>query len=72
MGRKKRAHFGLKGGKRQWCGPCAKRHGGVYLSKQPMCEGCQDRHASYGLPNTTKRKWCASCAKDACMVVKHS
>ena len=41
-GRKKYASYGLKGGKRQWCGPCAKRHGSVLLVKHKMCEGWSD------------------------------
>ena len=37
---KKSAHYGLQGNtKRRWCGPCAKRHGGVvYLGTRKMCE----------------------------------
>ena len=37
VGRKKYVHFGPKGGKRQWCATCAKRYGGVQLTKQKMC-----------------------------------
>jgi len=43
--RKKRAHYGPKGGKRQWCGTCAKTHGGVRLGKGQMCEFCPEKHA---------------------------
>ena len=40
----KHASFGLKGSgskKRQWCGTCAKEHGGVYLGKRKMCDDCK-------------------------------
>eukprot|EP01045_Picozoa_sp_COSAG04_P017993 COSAG04_NODE_1632_length_6108_cov_12.275087_4_plen_213_part_00 len=64
MRRKKRANYGLPDTtQRKWCGTCAKRHGGVLLGKQKMCEDCKGKHANYGLPDTTQRKWCFTCAK---------
>eukprot|EP01045_Picozoa_sp_COSAG04_P019826 COSAG04_NODE_1964_length_5118_cov_53.889221_10_plen_102_part_00 len=59
----KNAHFGLKGGKKQWCSGCAKRHGGVRLGKRQMCEDCKGKHANYGLApcDTTllyREAWC--------------
>ena len=54
-GWKKYAYFGPKGGKRQWCGTCAKTHGGVYLGQQKMCVGCKEKWASYG-PKGGKRQ----------------
>ena len=59
----KNAHFGLKGGKKQWCSGCAKRHDGVRLGKRRMCEDCKGKHANYGLPDTTQRRWCGPCAE---------
>ena len=53
VGKRKQAFFGTKGsGKPQWCGPCAKKHGGVYLGKRQMCEDCHDKWANFGPPNT--------------------
>ena len=54
------ASCGEEGGtKRQWCGPCAKRHGGVLLGKQKMCEDCGGKWANYGEEGGTERRWCA-------------
>ena len=63
MRRKKRAHYGPKGGKRQWCGTCAKTHGGVYLGQQKMCVDCKEKRANYGEEGTTERRWCGPCAE---------
>ena len=64
MGAKKWAEYGLKDSrKRQWCGDCAKTHGGVYLSQRQMCEDCHDKHAHYGKVGSTKRQWCGECAQ---------
>eukprot|EP01045_Picozoa_sp_COSAG04_P030902 COSAG04_NODE_5528_length_1581_cov_35.309042_3_plen_90_part_00 len=61
-GKKKAAHYGLEGGKREWCGPCAERHGGVYLTKHKMCEDCGGKRAHYGRKGG-KQQWCGTCAK---------
>ena len=62
--KKKHASYGLKSlRKKEWCGPCAKRHGGIYLGKRKMCEDCHKKSAHYGLQGNTKRRWCGPCAK---------
>ena len=64
--KKKRANYGVQGSrKKEWCGTCAKEHGGVLLGTPQMCEDCRNTRASYGLPNTPGRKykWCGTCAK---------
>eukprot|EP01045_Picozoa_sp_COSAG04_P014077 COSAG04_NODE_1035_length_8610_cov_7.441194_8_plen_193_part_00 len=63
-GRQKRANYGPKGGKRQWCGPCAeKQEGETELIGANMCEDCRKKRAHYGLTDTGKPRWCAGCAE---------
>ena len=54
--KKKQATYGVQGSRKmQWCGTCAKEHGGVYAAKWPMCEDCHDKWANFGPPNTKER-----------------
>ena len=49
------ANYGLQGGKKQWCGSCAKTHGGVLLTTHKMCEDCNEKRANYGEEGGTER-----------------
>jgi hypothetical protein len=53
--------YGLPGGKRIWCGPCAKTRGGVSLSGV-RCQDC-GKQANFGLEGDKKARWCSTCAK---------
>ena len=68
-GKKKVAHYGLEGGKKEWCGPCAERHGGVRMGKRTGgARGKRQREmwAHYGLQNTTKRSHAFSLPDQGC------
>ena len=52
--------------RRRWCSGCAKRHTGAKDFKnerRKMCEDCQLKNPSFGLPAEGKRRWCSGCAK---------
>ena len=64
MGEKKRAHYGKAGSRTcQWCVTCAEARGGVYLTKQKMCQFCPEKRANFGEEGSTKRQWCGICAQ---------
>ena len=44
-------------GKRPWCGACGKAKGAINLTTQQMCEGCGNKHPSFGTPEEGKRRW---------------
>jgi len=48
---------------RRWCGPCARvgHPEAINLSEQ-KCEICGLKQASFVLPPSTRKQWCAGCA----------
>jgi hypothetical protein len=59
------ACFGQPSEGLRWCASCAKGHpGAVYTyPRSQMCERCQLKLASFGLPSGgKKRRWCGDCA----------
>ena len=62
----KQPTFGLpaEGGRKRWCGGCAKGHAGAAAVGRTMCEGCGLKQPNFGLPAEGGRKrWCGGCAK---------
>ena len=50
--------------KRRWCGGCAKGQAGAVNMTSKICEGCERKGATFGLPSEgKKRRWCTGCAK---------
>ena len=48
---------------RRWCGPCARvGHPGATNLSEQKCEICDSKQASFVLPPSTRKQWCAGCA----------
>ena len=64
----KTPHYGFKIAgalkqQRRWCGPCARvGHPGATNLSEQKCEICDSKQASFVLPPSTRKQWCAGCA----------
>ena len=58
------ANKGKPGGQLRWCSSCAKAHAEAELLHRGLqCEDCGQVSANYRMPDDSRERWCAGCAR---------